>query len=56
MLQASFDEADRGDRSMGRLEIAVREEQPGEFQRWGRNHKNSASGCSIYFSRTAANL
>jgi hypothetical protein len=25
---------------------AVQEKQPGEFQRWGRNHKNSASGCS----------
>jgi hypothetical protein len=26
-------------------EQGSKEKQPGEFPRWGRNHKNSASGC-----------
>jgi hypothetical protein len=40
----------------GEFEIVLQKEQPGEFQRWGRNHWNSASGRSIYFSRAVATM
>ena len=34
----------------------AKEKQPGEFRRWGRNHKNSASGCHSHFTAEGAGL
>jgi hypothetical protein len=39
-----------------KIAAAAKEKQPGEFRRWGRNHKNSASGCHSYFTVDGAGL
>ncbi len=39
-----------------KIAAAAKEKQPGEFRRWGRNHKNSASGCHPHFTAEGAGL
>jgi hypothetical protein len=49
------DGSSRG-RSAEKIAAAAKEKQPGEFRRWGRNHKNSASGCHSHFTAEGAGL
>ena len=39
-----------------KIAAVAKEKQPGEFRRWGRNHKNSASGCHSHFTAEGAGL